>query len=70
MNSGLDGGLHGTTNSYVCRSCKTVCHGRYKGMLAGMPVCPLCRDTYCRERYAAEEAVDDRWLAKLRREDE
>lgn len=69
MSTGLDGGLHGAANSYVCRSCKTLCHGRYEGMLAGMPVCPLCRETYNREREEAESAVDDRWLAKLRRDE-
>ncbi len=69
MSNGLDGGMHWSANGYVCRSCKTLCHGHFTGMLAGMPVCQLCRDTYSREREAAEAAVDDRWLAKLRRED-
>lgn len=70
MSAGLDGGVQWTTNSYVCRSCKTLCHGRFKGILDGVPVCPRCREAYNRERGAAEAAVDQRWLAKLHREDD
>jgi hypothetical protein len=67
--TGLDQGEWSTVNSYICRACKQYVHGSRKGRLAGMPVCPTCRDRYNRERNAAEAAVDARWLAKLQRED-
>ena len=67
---GLDQGEWSTANTYVCRACKQYGHGSRQGRLAGLPVCPSCRDRYNRERDAAEAAVDRRWLAELHSEDD